>query len=348
MRHLLIAILFYSFSVAYGQNRKPSLVKRLFTRAPYDTNYVDSYYDHFLHVTALSVLQNHDVEVSDGRDKVNANFTPNTAFRFGFGLDYRYFSLEFSQTIEAIDKPESNKGSSQNFSLRLGVTGRRLLGSMLIQSYKGLYMSNPQSVYPNWTQPNVYPLRGDIMSEVVYGSLNYFFNHARYSTMASLWQIDRQKKSAGSFTAGLTSSLAHVKADSAFIPYEASLSGNANERLKEGYNYLFGVNAGYGYNFIFLEKFFINGLFIPGIDFQITQSTNIQNVKSASHLKMGYHGDVRIIAGYNGEVYYGGAHYSNYYFINRVESNVDLNLFNGYFRIFVGRRFDLRKVFHKK
>ncbi len=342
MRSLLIAILCFMFSVASGQTQKPSLAKRLFKRAPYDTNYVDSYYDHYLHATALSVLQNQDIAISNARDKVNVNFSPNTAFRFGFGLDYRYLSLEFSQTINAIDAPNPRKGNTQNFSLRLGVTGRRLLGSMLIQSYKGVYMSNPQEVYPNWSQPNTYPLRGDIISEVILGSLNYFFNHSKYSTMASLWQIDRQKKSAGSFTAGLTMSKARIKADSSFIPFATVVASNPYERLKEGNNYLFGINGGYGYNFILGKRFFVNGLIIPGIDFQITKSTNISNISSESQLKIGYHGDLRLIAGYNGERYYGGAHYSNYYMVNRVESDVDVNLFNGYFRIFFGRRFDLQ------
>lgn len=348
MRTIFITILCFLFSDASAQTEKPSLMKRLFKRAPYDTSYVDSYYDHFLHVTALSVLQSHDIGVTNIRDKVAVNFSPNTAFRFGIGLDYRIFSLEFSQVINAIDAPDPKKGKTENFSLRLGVTGRRLLGSMLIQSNRGVYISNPQQVYPNWNASNPFPLRRDIVSEVLLGSLNYFFNHERYSTMASLWQIDRQKKSAGSLTAGLTASIAHLKADSSFIPLEVTVASNPNERLKEGYNYLIGLNVGYGYNFIFLKKFFVNGLFIPGIDFQVSQSTNVSNIKLASRPGVGYHGDLRLIAGYNGIRYYGGAHYSNYYIVNKVESDVDVNLFNGYIRFFLGRRFDLRSKTKKK
>ncbi|MES2560651.1 MAG: DUF4421 family protein [Bacteroidota bacterium] len=348
MRQLLLAILCFLFSFVSGQTEKPSLAKRLFTRAPYDTSYVASYYDHFLHVTALGVLQSHDIGVSNDRDKVKINFAPNTAFRFGFGLDYRYFSLEFSQIINAIDAPDPKKGNTDNFSLRLGVTGRRLLGSMLIQSYRGVYITNPQQVFPNWNINNPIPLRSDIVSEVLLGSLNYFFNHERYSTMASLWQIDRQKKSAGSFTAGITASIAHLKADSSFIPLELTAITNPGERLKEGYNYMVGLNAGYGYNFIFLKKFFINGLIIPGIDFQVSQSTNVNDSKLASRPGIGYHGDLRLIAGYNGNRYYGGAHYSNYYIVNRVEADVDVDMFNGYIRLFIGRRFDLTPSHKKK
>lgn len=316
-------------------------MKFLMTRAPYDSDYVDSYYTHFLHITALGVLQSHDIGVSNIRDKVAVNFAPNTAFRFGLGVDYRIFSLEFSRVINAIDAPDPQKGNTENFSLRLGVTGRRLLASMLIQSYRGVYISNPQQVYPNWNNTNPFPLRSDIVSEVLLGSLNYFFNHERYSTMASLWQIDRQKKSAGSFTAGITASVAHLKADSSFIPLEVTLASNPNERLKEGYSYLVGLNAGYGHNFIIFKKFFINGLIIPGIDFQMNRSINVNNEKVASRPGIGYHGDLRLIAGYNGTRYYGGAHYSNYYLVNRVESDVNVNLFNGYIRFFIGRRFDL-------
>lgn len=310
--------------MAFAQQK--TFIQKVFSRAPYDTNYVDSYYNYFLHVTAVSVQQNHDLIISNSSNNTSFNYKPNSVFRFGVGLDFRYFSIEFTKSIDAIDKPNASKGNSDVFSLRLGITGRRLLGSMLAQSYKGMYLNNPEQVIPNWNASYGYPLRNDITSEILLGSLNYFFNHKRYSTMASLWQIDRQKKSAGSFTTGVTFSVTHLKGDSSFIPNSSNNSFSQSDRIVEGYNYLAGINAGYAYNFIFAKKFFFNALFIPGINLQYGKfELENKEIKTYSST-LGYHGDVRLIAGYNGVQYYSGVHYSNYFLSNRLESNFDVNI----------------------
>ncbi len=318
-----------------------SFFKKLFTRVVYDTSYVESYYDHFLHVTAVSVLQKQDLQVSSGDLFPTLKFSPNTAFRFGFGVDYNLLSLEYTQGVEYLDAPDPNKGNTNSFSLRLGVTGRRFLGSLLIQSYQGMYLSNPQDVIPTWQPTDPYPIRGDIRSEVMLGSLNYFFNNTRFSSMASLWQIDRQKKSAGSFTVGITASIGKIRSDSTLLPYEYSSVLPNNDRLLEGTNYLYGINFGYGYNLILFKNFFVNGLLIPGVDLQAGTYRDVNQKYYKTGTNIGYHGDFRFVTGYNGERYYCGFHYSNYFVNNRVHNNVDVNIYNGYLRFFAGRRFDL-------
>jgi hypothetical protein len=82
-------------------------------------------------------------------------------------------------------------------------------------------------------------------------------------------------------------------------------------------------------------------MLIPGIDVQFGHFRAFDGQNYDYKATLGFHGDVRFIAGYNGERYYSGVHYSNYFLNNRIESYVDINTFNGYLRFFVGRRFDL-------
>ena len=42
-----------------------SLLKKIFTRASYDTGYVDSYYDDYMHLTLVSLKQTHQVTVAN-------------------------------------------------------------------------------------------------------------------------------------------------------------------------------------------------------------------------------------------------------------------------------------------
>jgi hypothetical protein len=324
--------------------QEKSLLKKIFTHPKYDSNYVESYYENYLHLTLINLRPNHRISIADISNNERVSLRPNTRTTFGFGLDYKYFTIELTKAFDAISMPNPNKGTTKSFSLRIGATGHRFLASALIQTYKGMYISNPQTVLPNWDlEKDGFPKRADISSTILFGSLNYFFNYTRYSTMASLWQIDRQKRSAGSAILGLTASQSTLFGDSSLTPRLIPAANDPNEHIKRGTNLLAGINFGYAYNFIFKKKIFINALFIPGFNLQYgtyeTTEGEIRNYRS--HL--GTHGDIRLIGGYNGVRYYYGVHYSNYFFQNNLESKLDINSFNSYLRIFIGRRFDLSR-----
>jgi hypothetical protein len=343
MRYLFTSLLCCCFAVALRAQEK-SLFQKLITKPKYDSNYVESYYEKFLHVTLVSLRPNHRITISDFANNQKVSLRPNTRASYGFGLDYKYFTIELSKAFGALSKTDPNKGTTESFSLRVGYTGRRVLASALIQSYQGMYISNPESVIPNWDlNANGYPKRADIQSTILFGSLNYFFNHVRYSTMASLWQIDRQKRSSGSAVLGITASQSTLSGDSALAPQGNLRTYNPNERIKRGTNYLAGVNFGYAYNLIFKKKIFFNVFFIPGFNLQYGEYETNNNQTRHYSSNLGVHGDLRLIGGYNGERYYYGIHYSNYFFQNNLETNLDINSFNSYLRLFVGTRFDLSR-----
>jgi len=316
-------------------NAQESKLKKLFRRIPYDSSYVESYYDHWLHVTLIANSQGLYESFYNAGKNVSATYRPNNVFRFGFGLDYNIFSMEYTHSIDFIDKPNPKKGNTESFNLRLGLTGRRLLASLVIQNYKGMYNSNPEELFKAKI-PIKDTIRPDIRTEMVFGGLNYFFNHKKYSSMASLWQIDRQKKSAGSWVVGVTASYVHIGSEKGFVP-DSIVSGKGV--ITDNYNYMAGINIGYAYNFIIRKKWFINMMLIPGLNIQSGFNTDDDRQKTFYGVKPGYHGDARIIAGYNGELWYYGVHSANYLLSNSIKDNIDVNFGYTYFRIFLGRRF---------
>jgi hypothetical protein len=343
MRYTLALLFCFSLNMAL-QAQERSTLRKIFTHPSYDSNYVESYYEDFLHVTLINLRPNHRITIADIANNQRVSLRPNTHTTYGFGLDYKYFTIELSKAFEGLSMPNPAKGTTKSFSLRVGATGHRFLASALIQSYKGMYISNPQEVLPNWNvEQNGYPKRGDIVSTILFGSINYFFNYTRYSTMASLWQIDRQKKSAGSAVLGISASQSSLDGDSSLTPRVIPASLDPNEHIRRGSNTLAGVNFGYAYNLIFLKKIFINAMLIPGFNLQYGAYTTTDGQTRNYRSHLGTHGDVRIIGGYNGVKYYYGVHYSNYFFQNNLESNLDINSFNSYLRIFIGSRFDLSR-----
>lgn len=314
----------------------------LLNRLKYDSTYVESYYDHFLHVTLVTTSMYQSLDVSGSGNNRLITYEPNNAYRFGIGLDYRFMSLEYTQTIDALDIPDPVLGNTRSTALRLGVTGRRFLASALIQRFRGMYISNPEDLQ---SQGVVLQnrIRGDLLSEMVLGSVYYFFNPQQFSAMAGLWQIDRQKKTAGSFAAGITFSVSHLLADSTLIPSYLLLNPVATDLIKENYNYLVGMNAGYACTLVEKHRLFLHFLMLPGLNVQYSKIKTETGEETSYKARAGYHGDLRIVAGYNGELYYGGVHYSNYFNSNTIQSTVDVNQFNTYFRVFFGRRLDVRR-----
>lgn len=327
----------------YAQE-KPSFFKKIFTRPTYDTNYVESYYNNYLHITLVNLNQKHRSVISSPDPNTRVSIRPNTKATYGVGIDYKFLTIELTKAIDAISKPNPEKGESRSFALRLGYTGRRILASALIQSHTGMYVSNPEDFLPNWdVSKDGYPKRPDIKSTILFGSLNYFFNHRKYSTMASLWQIDRQKKSAGSLVVGMTASLSSLIGDTALVPpLPPSVDGDIG-RLVSGTNYMSGINAGYCHNFIYRKKIFVNINLIPGINIQFGEFKTDNYTSRSYRSNLGIHGDFRVTAGYNGELYYGGIHYSNYMLRNNISKSLDIDQFNSYLRLFIGRRFDLSR-----
>jgi hypothetical protein len=338
----IISFILFSCLVLVLKAQDRTLLQKIFSKPHYDSNYVVSYYKDYLHFTLVNLHPNQRVTIANIENNQRVSLKPNTKSNYGFGIDYRFVTIELSKAFDALNAPDPQKGKSENFSFRAGLTGRRILASALIQTNKGVYISNPQSVFPNWNvETNGYPQRGDIVSSILFGSLNYFFNHTKYSTMASLWQIDRQKRSAGSAVVGISASQSAISGDSALTPPFTPKDLEPSQRIEKASNYLVGLNFGYAYNLIFKKKIFFNAFLIPGLNLQYgnyeTDKGSIQKYSS----RVGMHGDIRLIGGYNGEHYYYGVHYSNYIFQNNLESNLDINSFNSYLRIFIGRRFDL-------
>lgn len=336
----LFLLSIFSLYVLCGYAQENSFISGLFKRVPYDTHYVESFYDDFLHLTLVGNLQSQNVEVSNSASNIGVSYMPNNAFRFGLGLDYRFLALEYTRSIGYIDAPDSNQGETKSTSFKFGITGRRFLGSMLLQRYQGMYISNAEQLADAGAIVED-QVRPDILSELVFGSLNYFFNHRKYSAMASLWQIDRQKQSAGSFALGIMAMANHLKADRPLVPDTIAVRRDPEDRLVENYNYVVGINTGYAHNFTWMKLFFFNVMLIPGINLQYGNSVSVSGVRNYYKSQVGYHGDVRVVAGYNGDRYYGGVHYSNYFTSNSLASDVRVNLYNTYLRVFIGRRFNL-------
>jgi hypothetical protein len=343
MRYLFLFICSFCAVVATPQVKKQGVLGKIFGKITYDSNYVKSYYD-ALHITVVAIQRNHDIEIFDRSTRSQLNFKPNNSFNYGFGLDWKFLTIELSRSIPYLSVKDERKGATESFTARFGLTGKKFLASALVQVYQGMYISNPQQVFPNWNvEKDGYPLRNDISSVVVFGSMYYNFNASRFSLMSSLWQLDRQLKSAGGWLTGLTLNANSIVSDTAIAPGNQVLTIDPSQKINQSSNVLIGANAGYGYTYVWGKNIFASGLLMPGLNVQSASVVLTDGSQNTFNTQIGLHGDLRIIAGYNGSKWYTGVHYANYFIQNRISESVEINLFNSYLRLFIGKRFDVSR-----
>lgn len=312
----------------------------------YDTNYIKSFRDNLV-VTAVTLFNSNTITVTDkfGDD---VNFTTNVPVSFGLALDYKWLTVEYTTSMGIEGDPKY--GLTENRRAGFGLTGRKLWFRNFYQSTRGYYLENPQYFNPDFNPAtDVYPHRNDVASSVYYATLNYGFNHRRFSNMAALWQLERQKKSAGSFTAGLTFSYASFSADSALIGAQYLSNFNETKFVNSLYFTMMGVNGGYLYTFAMgkSKKVFISAALIPGLDYQIGRVNQLENEKSEKQYTIGTHAEFRLVFGYNGDKWYTAFSSSNYAVSGRFGDYNPFNQGYSFVRFVLGYKFEVPKTKNK-
>jgi len=156
-----------------------------------------------------------------------------------------------------------------------------------------------------------------------------------------LWQIDRQKKPAGSFLAGIAMSYHSLSGDTAIGP-QATITNDSSAIIKAKV-LQYGLNFGYAYNLVLYKRFFLNAMMVPGVNIQLGEETYTNGRKDKQRTSAGIHGDFRFTAGYNGTRFYSGIMYTNNFLFSKIRSSVNIDFYHEYVRIFAGARFNIRK-----
>jgi Domain of unknown function (DUF4421) len=202
---------------------------------------------------------------------------------------------------------------------------------------EGIFVNNDSSSINPIKNLNF--LRQDISTTTFYASLNYGFNHRKYSQMAALWQIDRQMKSAGSFVAGIAAFAYYMQADSTLVPSVLNASFEKDSQVIKSTTQSIGINVGYAHTFVIKKQFFIHASLIPCISYQRRKYAIIDE-ENLGVGGLSFSTELRMIVGYNGEKWFGGMAYSNYSFTEKsIVEGAGAVLSYDFLRLFVGFRF---------
>lgn len=203
-------------------------------------------------------------------------------------------------------------------------------------------MSNPEYYDPDFNpEMDEYLLRPDLHTRIYFANINYGFNYRKFSNMASLWQLERQKKSAGSFTAGLSFAYINYISDSSLIMPEWEVNFNEDALIKEFNLTVIGINGGYLHTFSMFKRrrLFISLALIPGLSYQAGKAFYESRDNPTRKNMIGLQNEARLVLGYNHKRWYTSLSTIGYLIVNSFakENAIDQNY--AFFRFMVGYKF---------
>lgn len=309
------------------------------TAAPpqYDTAYITSYKQN-LNLSAVGSYRLASMTLSDtlGRE---ATWSTNNVTQYGFAIDFKWLTAEATFSVPFLEEPDPTYGATKSKGFGLGYTGRRIWFRGFWNTSSGFYVEQPEVITESWTASDAWPHRSDLEAETWMGSLNYALSRKqRFSQVAALSQMERQKRSAGTWVAGLAFWLTRISADSSLVPTTGPVAFPEEARIIKARRTLFGATMGYTHTFVFWQKAFINFAFLFGA----ASSDQVRTVegyeeqpaeKGLSALM-----EMKLGAGYNGDRWYFGITNAFYFNEDADERLVSLGAMYGTTRLAAGVR----------
>lgn len=268
----------------------------------YDTAYIRSYRDDLV-LSPVAAYQGNSIDLWR-KDGGRLSFRTNTPVQVGLGLDYKWLGVEATFTLPGISGSNADHGTTKASGIGFGYTGRRWWFRNFWRYCQGFYAADPQLVDPDWQEGEPYPYRADLESRTYMASLNRGFNPRRYSYNAAIWQMERQKKSAGSWTMGATFWYWRAESSSSLIPPEELALYRAELGVRRVRRWLFSFTGGYAYTWVFGRHGFLNAMVVPGIGAQQQKLEGVNGAEAESGWALAGTLELRAGTGYVGDRWY--------------------------------------------
>ena len=310
-----------------------------------DTNYVASYLDH-LTARLYTSIKSAGITLEDNRSNQQIQYHPNEPIILGIGANYGILGLNIGFNLPFINQDDEKYGKTDYLDLQTHIYLRPLTVDLYMQYYKGYHQTDPNDWYTDWPTIDTLPIRPDIRSTSLGLNTQYIFNNKKFSYRAPFLQNEWQKKSAGSFLAGVNIFFVDSKGDSSLIP-----SAGGDSTFFDGLHfsqYRFfnaGVTAGYAHTFVVKQHFFLTMSLVGGFSgggSWLYTSEESEIDRSGFTLAGNITG--RIAIGYNSKRFFVGLSYLGIFVRNQspIEQTV-LGYETGMFRFNLVYRFKLKK-----
>ena len=255
-------------------------IKQILTpKKPYfDTSYIKSSKKR-LTITIPVAKKFYGFNFTDLKEKRTLKFSPNNYYHIGFNFSNIILTFGFYPGIKFGAKPD--KGTTSSRDIQLTIIGKRVITDINYQRYSGFYLLNTKDYEVNVLDAQNVFIRPDINIFSFGVNTMFIFNYKKYSLRGAFSFTDIQRKSAGSFMAGLYHSYNTVVAnDSTLI--SRSFRPVFSPQLYDIYRISLitvGLSVGYGYTFVY-KKIILSSALNVGFG---GQKTNYATIDEKGH-----------------------------------------------------------------
>lgn len=225
-------------------------------------------------------------------------YKPAVAGLIGLSVKIKKVYISIAIQLPPGEVLKRQYGVTKFRDINLNIQGRITLWGLYYRDYKGFYLKNYESYYPNWNKDSLgYPQSPSLRIVETGLNLAFVFNK-NFSMNAAFVQGERQKKSAGSFLAGFSECYQRIEADTSFVPPTQGLLYPNLDKFNYGDFISSIAYLGYGYQFVFKKFHFTPvGLIGSGLQIQNYKQTDDHhfrvNITTNATFKaqLGYNGD---------------------------------------------------------
>jgi hypothetical protein len=306
------------------------------------SSFIKSYPDHFF-IWPVLKQRRFDFEMRNlegGKDKLQ--YRSNKPYSFGWGVYLFELGVELTFAVPLDEQSKRIYGESKARDFQLNVMGKRWGVNAFVQKYSGFYRSDPSIEVPANTP---YWQRPDIVAKNVGLTVNYTFNHKKFSFRSAYAFAERQLTSAGSLIVFATFDDLSVAGDSAIIGHPYMESFGRASQIRRARTTVVAVAPGYTYSIIY-KGFFLNGALAIGpgsnwLGYSLEDGGSDRNFNISAFIA------ARLALGYNGDRLFGGLTFMNIA-RNAKFDDVELTSNNSSFKILVGYRFPEKGILKKR
>lgn len=311
-------------------------------KKPYwDTSYITSN-KHKLTVTVPIARKYHGFNFIDLERKQALKFSPNNYYHLGFNFSNIIVTFGFYPGIRFGAKP--NKGNTSSRDYQVTFIGRRVITDVNYQRYRGFYLFNTKDYEINVLDADNVLIRPEINVFSFGVNTMFIFNYKKYSLRGAFSFTDVQRKSAGSFMAGLYHSYTFFTAGkSAIIPVALdSLYSPELHDINQISLITVGLSGGYGYTFVY-KKIILSSAINLGFGGQKTNYTTTDERGHTLSINPSVNLNAKAAIRYDNLRFFIGllSNYTNNYTLNPELFNTESYIAR--LVVFSGYRFNIKK-----
>ncbi len=234
-----------------------------------------------------------DFKINDRVSNESFLIKPNSSLNLGMGATYNGLTFNLAYGFGFLN-PERDRGETNYIDLQAHAYPKNLIIDVFLQFYRGYYL---EKVYKTEDYEQPIFLLPDVRVKKIGLNVQYLFNGEKLSLRAAFLQSEWQKKSAGSFLAGVEIYGGGAENDSPIVP---TLLLQDPERNFSQFRYFdFGPNLGYVYTLVIKKHYFITAAATSNLGVGWTSMETIYGKESRWGLNPNVF--LRGFAGYNSE-----------------------------------------------